>query len=374
MLKIGLLKELKQHEGRVLLTPPGVKVLTSHGLTVFVENDAGEYCQFSDIDYERCGAIIVPTMEKVMQNADLVLQVQPPSPVQYEIYNESHTVLSFFNMQQSAERLKALVDSRATFLSAEMIQDGSGNYPILNGMGEIAGRMVIHKAAQLLTLVEGGKGKLLSGADIVKPATITVLGAGNAGRTAAKFARNLGAKVNLLVLKEKRFPEIRNQYPKINVQMYSPEILDKLLPESDVFIVAVYSLRREFDIFIKKETINRMEAGSVVIDLSIEQIDVVESSHLTSHEKSTFILDHIVYYCVPNIAAIVPVTASKILTKRLWPYIKSLAINGLKTAIEEEAGLISALCIYRSKITNRYLADYYGYDFYNIFELFELNL
>lgn len=374
MLKIGLLKELKQHEGRVLLTPPGVKVLTSNGLTVFVENDAGEYCQFNDVDYERCGATIVPTMEKVMQNADLILQVQPPSPVQYEIYNESHTVLSFFNMQQSAERIKALVDSRATFLSAEMIQDGAGNYPILNGMGEIAGRMVIHKAAQLLTLVEGGKGKLLSGADIVKPATVTVLGAGNAGRTAASFAKSLGSKVNLLVLKDKRFTEIKNQYPKINVQKYTPEILDKLLPESDVFIVAVYSLRREFDIFIKKETINRMEAGSVVIDLSIEQIDVVESSHLTNHDKSTFVLDNIVYYCVPNIAAIVPITASKILTKRLLPYIKTLAINGLKTAIEEEAGLIPALSIYRNKVTNRYLADYYGYDFYNIFELFELNL
>lgn len=374
MLKIGLLKELKQYEGRVLLTPEAVKVLVKNGLQVWVENDAGEHCHFRDLDYETNGATILPTMEKVLQKSDLILQVQPPSPVQFEIYNKSHTIFSFLNMQQSAERIKALINSQATYFSIELIQDAEGNYPVLTGMSEVAGRMAIHKAAQLLTIVEGGKGKLLSGADIVKSATITVLGAGITGRTAAAFARKSGARVNLLVLKEGRLTEIKKQFPNINVGMYSESALRELLPTTDVLIVSVYSLRKKFDIFIKKETINLMENGSVVIDLSIEQVDVIESSHLTSHDKPTYVLDGIVYYCVPNITSIVPVTSSKILTKSLWPYIKVLAMKGLKNAIDEEAGLIPALSIYKGKVTNRYLAEFYGYEFYNIFELLELNL
>ena len=374
MHKIGLLKELKQYEGRVLLTPEGVKVLVKNGIQVFVESEAGKKSNFDDVLYEKNGATILPTMEKVLQKASLILQVQPPSPIQYELFNEHHTVLSFQNMQQTTDRIKALLESNAVFFSIEMVQDEESNYPVLMGMSEIAGRMTIHKAAQLLTITEGGKGKLLSGADIVKPATVTVIGGGKAGRTAAITAKKIGAHVRLLTLKESKLQEVKTELGGIEVEMYSEQRLSDILPDTDVLIVAVYSLRREFDLFIRKELINLMEPGSVVIDISIEQKDIVETSHLTSHDKPTYILDGIVHYCVPNIAAVVPLTASKILTKKLLPYVKTLALNGLKNALDEEPGLIPALTIYKGKMTNRYLAEHFGHDFYNIFELLELNL
>jgi alanine dehydrogenase len=313
-------------------------------------------------------------MEKVFQTAEFILQVLPPSPVTYELFNEKHIVLSFMNIQQSSERMQALVDSKATFLSAEMIQGEDEPYPLLTGMSEIAGRLAIHQAALLLTISEGGKGKLLSGADIVKPANITIVGAGKAGRTAAAFARRCGANVKLIALKEKKLAGISEQLPDVHVKLYSEEVLKEIMPQTDVLIVAVHSLRRQHDIFISKDTINLMEPGSVVIDISVEQSNVVESSHVTSHDKPTYILDDIVYYCVPNIAAAVPLSSSKIITKKLLPFIKILALNGLKTALDQEPGLISGVSLYKGKVTNRYWAEHYGHEFYNIFELLELNL
>ncbi|MEJ2542522.1 MAG: alanine dehydrogenase [Calditrichaceae bacterium] len=374
MLKVGLLKEIKPHEGRVLLTPEGVKVLVKNGVAVYVESEAGIQCGFEDVHYEQSGATILPTMEKVFQTAEFILQVLPPSPVTYELFNDKHIVLSFMNVQQSSERMKALVDSNATFLSAEMIQGEDEPYPLLTGMSEIAGRLAIHQAALLLTVPEGGKGKLLSGADIVKPATITIVGAGKAGRTAAAFARRCGANVNLIALKEKKLAGISEQLPDVHVRMYNDEVLKEVMPDTDVLIVAVHSLRRQHDIFISKDTINLMEPGSVVIDISVEQTNVVETSHVTSHDKPTYILNDIVYYCVPNIAAAVPFSSSKIITKKLLPFIKLLAVNGLKTALDQEPGLVPGVSLYKGKVTNRYWAEHYGYEFYNIFELLELNL
>ncbi|MBN1408033.1 MAG: FAD-dependent oxidoreductase [Calditrichaceae bacterium] len=374
MLKVGLLKEIKPHEGRVMLTPEGVKVLVKNGIPVYVESEAGIKCGFENVQYEQSGATILPTMEKVFQTAEFVLQVLPPSPVTYELFTEKHIVLSFMNIQQSSERMKALVESKAIFLSAEMLQGEDEPYPLLTGMSEIAGRLAIHQAAMLLTVSEGGKGKLLSGADIVKPATITIVGAGKAGRTAAVFARRCGANVNLIVLKEKKLASLSEQLSDVHVKLYSEDVLKEIMPETDVLIVAVHSLRRQHDIFIGKDTINLMEQGSVVIDISVEQTNVVETSHVTSHDKPTYILDDIVYYCVPNIAAAVPFSASKIITKKLLPFIKILAMNGLKTALDQEPGLIPGVSLYKGKVTNRYWAEHYGYEFYNIFELLELNL
>jgi alanine dehydrogenase len=153
MLKVGLLKELKPHEGRVMLTPEGVRVLVKNGIPVFVESETGIKCGFEDFQYEKSGASILPTMEKVFQNAEFILQILPPSPVSYELFTEQHIVLSFLNVQQNPERMKALVESKATFLSAEMIQGEDESYPLLTGMSEIAGRLAIHQAAMLLTMV-----------------------------------------------------------------------------------------------------------------------------------------------------------------------------------------------------------------------------
>lgn len=374
MQKIGLLKELKSYEGRVMLTPEGVKVLVRNGIEVFVEHDAGTACNFEDIHYERAGAKILPTMEKIFKQAEIILQVQPPPPVEYDILNNNHTVISFLNLIHSSERMKALLETGGTYISAELIQDESGKYPLLMGMSEIAGKMAVHEAARLLTINEGGKGKLLSGADHSKSATVTIVGAGKVGRTAAAHAYANGAEVNILSLKKGKLEAFAEEYPEINTDMYSDEKLNELLPDTDVLMVAVYSLTDDYNIFITRDQINRMEKGSVVMDISVEQAKTLETSHVTQHDQPTFIVDDIVHYSVSNIPAIVPITASRTLTKTILPFIKTLATKGLKDSLIEQPGLIPALNLYKGKVTNRFFADHFSYEFYNIFELHELNL
>lgn len=375
MLKVGIPKEIKNFEGRVMISPEGARVLLRNNVEVFVERGVGELCGFDDIKYEQAGAIIVPTIEKLLQKTDLIVKVQPPTPVEYELLDDSHMILSFINYIQQAERIQALVDTHATFFAAELIQDTEGKYPLLMGMSQIAGRMSIHIAANLLSITEGGKGKLISGADIVKPATVTIIGGGIVGRTAAMHACANGAHVNLLCLKESQMHEKQLDHPHLYKYMYSEEVAREIFPHTDVMIVAVFTLKqKKTEITIPKDLITLMEPGSIVIDVSVEQASVVETSHITSLDKPVFKVDGIVHYCVPNIAATVPLSASKILTKKLLPYLKTLATQGLKDALVKEPGLLSSIFIYKGKVTNRLTADYHGYEFYNIFELLELNL
>jgi alanine dehydrogenase len=358
-----------------MISPEGAKVLVRNGVEVFVERGAGELCRFDDIQYEQAGAVVVPTIEKLLQKTDLLVKVQPPTPVEYELLNKRHIILSFINYIQHGERIQALVDTHATYFAAELIQDADGKYPMLMGMSEIAGRMCIYIGANLLSITQGGKGKLISGAAIVKPATITIVGGGIAGRTAAIHAAANGAHVNLLCMKDSQMEEPNLDHPNLHKFMYSEVKAREVLPHTDILVVAVFALKRKrSEVFITKEMVKLMEPGSVLIDLSIEQATVVESSHLTSLDKPTFVVDDIVHYCVPNIAATVPVTASRILTKKILPYLKILSLKGIKDSIDKEPGLLSSVFIYKGKVTNRLAADFHGHEFYNIFELLELNL
>lgn len=374
MLNVGIVKEIKPYEGRVMLTPEGAGVLVRNGLTVFVEQGVGEKAGFPDLQYERAGGQLLPTMEKVFEKTQLIIQVQPPHPVQFELLTEQHILLSFMNLTHQADRILSLLNTKSTFIAAELLQDEQGRYPVLSGVSEVAGKMSIFLAAMLLTPPEGGKGILLTGTEVSKQATLTILGAGTVGRSASKTATDMGVNVNLLTLKPEKLDQLKKELAPANVQPFSEELLEKLLPQTDVLIVAVHSLKKEFNIKITRKQIQLMEKGSVLLDVSVGQSNVVETSHVTNHDQPSFIVDGVVHYCVPNIAALVPQTASRVLTKKLIPYIKLLALKGLKQALLEEPGLLPAVGIYKGKITNRMVADYHGQDFYNIFELLELNL
>ncbi len=374
MLEVGIVKEIKPYDGRVMMTPEGVGVLTRNGLSVYLENGVGKNAGFPDLQYERAGGIILPTMEKVFEKAQLIIQVQPPHPLQFELLTENHILLSFMNLMHQSDRLLAMLKTKSTFISAELLQNDEGIYPLLNGMSEIAGKMSVFVASILLTPPEGGKGILISGTEVTKPATITILGAGIVGRNAALTANTMGARVNVLSLKPEKIDRIQENLLPAKVQAYSEELLRELLAATDVFIVAVHSLKKDFDIKVTREMIGLMGKGSVLIDVSVSQANVVETSHITNHDQPTFVVDGIVHYCAPNMAALVPQTASRVLTKKLIPYVKLLALKGLKEALLEEAGLIPAIGIYKGKVTNRMVADYHGQDFYNIFELLELNI
>lgn len=374
MISIGLIRDIKQLENRVMLTPEGTKVLIRNGLKVYVEQGAGVDSGFANIEYERAGADMLPTMEKVMNKANLILQVHSPLPIQLELLSESHIFLSFSNLRQTGKRFHSLVETKATFLSGSLLQDHDGKYPLLMAMSEIAGKMAIHEGAKLLTIPAGGKGKLLDSINGIKKSTVTIVGAGKVGRTVAEQALKTDANVNLLSLRESKFEQYKQDLSDVNCRMFSEQALKDYLPETDLLVIAVFSLDKSYDVHITKEQINLMGRGSVIIDVSIDQIQVVEGSHPTNHDTPSYVLDDIVYYAVPNIASLVPATASRMLTKTMLPFLKVLTMNELKEALVQEPGIIPALNIYKGKVTNRGFADYFDYEFYNIFELLELNL
>jgi len=358
-----------------MLSPEGVKVLVKNEIEVFVEQGAGSGCHFSDLNYEQAGAKILPTMEKITQKSDILLKVSSPQPIEFELLTENHSFISFYNiLNYKTERFEAFLDTKAALYSAELIQDETANYPFLTGMSEIAGHLAINQAAHLLTISAGGKGKLLAGTNLSKPANITIIGAGKVGRTAAQIAIRSGAKVKLLGLKEKKIEGIRQEIPGAQVSFYSEEELKNALPETDVLIVSVYSLKQHYDMHISRETIGLMEAGSVVLDISINQTKILETSHLTSFKDPTYVLDGIVHYCVPNISGSVPFTASRVITKKILPFLKTLTKGDLKASLIEQPGLLPSLCTYKGKVTQRIFAERFNKEFYNIFELLELNL
>ncbi len=374
MLTLGLLKEILPEEHRVLLAPEGVKQLIRQGLKVLVEDGAGVGAGFETADYEKVGATILPSVEKVVRQAEVILKIMPPKPIEYELFNENHRILSFLNLKFAPDRLKDLLATKATYFSLELLQEANGIYPVLMAMSEISGQIAVHMAAHLLMSFNGGKGKTLNGWGSVKPASILILGGGKVARTAALEAVKAGAKVTMLGMKPGKLTTFLEENTTIQYFPYSPEMAKTLLPETDVLISAVYSLWDDYPVMITRDMVNLMSKGSVVIDVSVNRSKTIESSAATTHEQPVYQLDGITYYCVPNLPAAVPFTATRVLSKTVMPYIRSISRKSLKSALIEQPGLLSALSLYRGKITNRFLADYHKHEFYNIFELLELNL
>lgn len=375
MLKVGVLKEIKNFESRVGLCPQGVKSLVDSGLEVFVESGAGDGSRFIDDQYVEAGATIVPSAEKLMRNAELIIKVLPLTPVESELLNDSHIIFSLIRLNPSGERLKSLLEAHAVFFAAEFLEDEQGRHPVLEALSEVSGRMAVHVASNLLSVSHQGKGILLSGAELIAPANVTIIGAGMIGRVAAVQAWTNGANVNVLSLK----PDNTDQYnivrDGLSIKKYSEENLRELLPTTDILIVSVYFLKSvDSQVRVSKEMISLLKPGSVLIDISIEQNPVVETSHVTNIAQPTFVADGIVHYCVPNITATVPVTTSKIYSKKILPFVEILAKNGLKNALNHSPELLTAMAMYKGKITNRYLADRFNHTFYNIFDLLELNI
>lgn len=375
MHKIGVLKEIKNYENRVGLCPEGVKKLTDAGVEVFVESSAGLTSGFPDDEYIKNGAEILPSAEKLLKKADLLVKVLPLSAVEAEMVNGTHIVFSLLQLASKSKKISSLLESNATYFAADLLENQHGVYPVLEALSEVAGRLAIHVAANLLCISEGGKGILLSGADIVPSANITILGAGLVGRIAAIQAWTNGANVNILSLKARNFDKYNIVRNGLQIAEYTEEYFKSLLPTTDVLIVAVHALKTtNEDFVVTKNMVEMMGKGSVLIDLSVDQNHIVETSHLTSIDQPTYSANGIIHYCVPNISSTVPSTTSKIYTNKIIPYIEILAKNGIKKAIDKSPELLSSVGMYKGKVTNRIIADRFDYTFYNIFDLFELKL
>lgn len=351
---IGILKEDPAREGRVALTPAGVKSLVASGNTVYVQHEAGLQTLFPDEEYRNVGAVISYTPQEIINRCEVVLKVSPPVDLELAQLNKGQALFSFLHLAVSQRKtIEALLERGATSIAFELIENAQKDLTVLQVMSEIAGQLSIHVAANHLQSKAGGRGILLGNIPGVSPASVVILGAGTVGRTAARVALAFGADVTVLDKDLNRLRELHNSFPmKINTATTTSYNLGRAVRFADVIIGAVLLKGERTPHVITEEMVKEMKVGSVIVDVSIDQGGCVETSRPTTFEDPVFVRHGVVHYCVPNMTAGVPRTASVGLTNALLPYLLEIGTHGLSRALQLDPGLARGVCTYNGICTN----------------------
>jgi alanine dehydrogenase len=355
---VGVPNEIKTHESRVALTPVGVEELQRSGNKVLIQSGAGQGSGISDDQYRAHGAEIVPTAEEVWANADLIVKVKEPLPVEWPHMRSGQVVFTYFHFAADEALTRAVMDSGITAVAYETIQDTKGTLPLLTPMSEVAGRMSIQEGAKYLERPFEGRGILLGGVPGVLPANVAVLGGGIVGANAAKVAAGLGANVTILDVNLDRLRYLDDVMPRNVTTLYSDRhnILDAI-SRADLLIGAVLIPGAKAPRLVRREDLARMPNRSVIIDVAIDQGGCVETSRPTTHNSPVFIVDEIVHYCVTNMPGAVGRTSTYALTNVTLPYLLQLARKGLDRALSDSAALRHGVNVQAGRITNPAVAE-----------------
>ena len=336
-MKVGIPKEIKNNENRVGMTPAGVAELTRRGHEVSVQHTAGEGSGFSDDDYIKAGARILPTIEAVYRECDMVVKVKEPIEPEYELVRPGQLLFTYFHFACEKELTDAMLKSKAVCLAYETVQLPNGSLPLLQPMSEVAGRMATLNGAYYLQKTKGGKGKLISGVPGVSPAKVLVLGGGVVGEAAALMAAGLGADVTIADISLPRLRQLDIETPANVHTLFSSE----------------HNIR-------KMLMLKLMEPGTVLVDVAIDQGGCFETSRPTTHSNPVYTEEGIVHYCVANIPGAVPNTSTLALTNATLRYAIALADKGWQKACKDDPALAKGLNIVDGKVTFKAVADVFA--------------
>ncbi|MFC2759256.1 alanine dehydrogenase [Hallella multisaccharivorax] len=360
-MRIGIPKEMKDNENRVGMTPAGVAELTKHGHTVFVQHTAGENSGFSDEEYAEVGAEILPTINEVYAQADMIVKVKEPIEPEYGLIRKGQLVFTYFHFACDRPLTDAMIKSGAVCLAYETVQKADRSLPLLVPMSEVAGRMAALNGAFYLQKTKGGKGKLISGVPGVKPTKVLVLGGGTVGEAAARMAAGMGADVTITDISLPRLRQLENELPANVHALYSTEHnIRKELPDVDIVIGSVLVPGDKTPHLITRSMLGLMGKGTVLVDVAIDQGGCFETSHPTTHSDPVYEVDGIVHYCVANIPGAVPNTSTMALTNATLKYAVALADKGWRQACKDDEALFKGLNIVDGKITYKAVADVWG--------------
>lgn len=365
---IGIPKEIKAHEYRVGLTPQGTKTLVKAGHQVIVQTGAGNGVSFSDNDYQQAGANIANSAESVFTQADMIIKVKEPQPKECKLLNKNQVLFTYLHLAADPKQAELLLASGATCIAYETITDSSGHLPLLQPMSEIAGRMSVQSGAHHLEKTQGGSGVLLSGATGVEAAQVLVLGGGVVGMNAAKVALGMGAQVTILNRSlSKRLEDFQQIYgSQLTVDLSSQATIEQRLKTADLVVGAALVTGASAPKLITRDMLKLIKKGSVLVDVSIDQGGCFETSKVTTHDKPTYVVDGIIHYCVGNMPGAVAQTATLALTNATLPYIRKLASQGYKKAMQEDVNLLNGLNIFQGKVTHHAVAESLGYQYSSI--------
>ena len=359
-MKVGCVKEIKNNEFRVGLTPDNVKSYVSAGHTVLIEKGAGVGSGFKDEEYEAAGAQMIDEAKDVWAAVDMMVKVKEPLPEEYPYFREGLVLYTYFHLAADREQLDALIDGKISAVAYETLQETDGSLPLLAPMSQIAGRLSIQEGAKYLEKKYGGEGVLLAGVPGTPKAHVVILGGGTVGMNACRIAVGIGADVTILDVNLKRLEQLDNQFgSRIQTLVSTESNVEKAVLDADLVIGSVLIPGGSTPKLFKKRFLKEMKPGAVFVDVAIDQGGCGESSRVTTHDDPVYVEDGVVHYCVGNMPGAVPRTSTIALTNATERYGLQLAAKGLEQACRDSAVIASAVNTYKGYVTCRSLADSY---------------
>ena len=352
-MRIGVPREVKNHEYRIALTPAGARELVRSGHDVLVERGAGVGSSLADADFTAVGAHIVPTADEVWASADLLLKVKEPIEQEYHRLRPDQVLFTYLHLAASRPCTEALLESGTTAIAYETVRLPDGTLPLLAPMSEVAGRLAPQAGAGALLAAAGGRGVLLGGVPGVRPGKVVVIGAGVSGQNAVAMAVGLGADVTVLDLDVAKLRHLDDRYAgRVRTVVSNAHELEVACLEADLVIGAVLVPGARAPKLVSNDLVRRMKPGSVLVDIAIDQGGCFADSRPTTHDEPTYTVHESVFYCVANMPGAVPRTSTYGLTNVTLPYAVQLAEHGWKAALQADAALAKGLNTHDGALTN----------------------
>jgi alanine dehydrogenase len=337
---IGVPKEIKKNEYRVSITPPAVDALVSKGHQIIIETQAGEGSGISNEDYTSAGAVLAPDAKAVYQKGEMILKVKELFPEEFDFLREGQIIFTYLHSANNPEETQALLDKKVIAIAYEDIETDDGRCPLLTPMSEIAGEVGLIMGVYHMFATTGGSGILIGGAVGSEPANVAILGAGNVGIGAARYAIGLGADVTLLDIDLERLRDIRQTIlPRIKTVYLNEFNVRQMLPKIDLLINAVKWPPQSDEHIVTREMLGLMKNKALIVDISCDPAGAIETCVPTSHDQPTYVVDGIQHYCVDNLPSAVAKTASNALSNTSLPYVLKIADKGWLAAIKDDVTL-----------------------------------
>lgn len=360
-MRVGIPTETKNSEFRVAITPAGAAELTRRGHDVLVQAGAGEGSAIADSDFKTAGAQLVDTADQVWAEADLVLKVKEPTPVEYPSMRPGQVLFTFLHLAASRSCTEALLASRTTAIAYETVQSADGALPLLAPMSAVAGRLSAQVGAYHLMRTHGGRGVLMGGVPGVDPADVVVIGGGTAGYNAARVVNGMGATVTVLDVNMDKLARLDAEFAgRIRTRYSTAYGLENAVKEADLVIGAVLVPGGKTPKLVTNSLVAQMKPGTILVDIAIDQGGCFQDSRPTTHDEPTYAVHDTVFYCVTNMPGAVPITSTYALTNATLPYVIALAEHGWRDACRSDPALAKGLSTHDGALLSEQVATDLG--------------
>ncbi len=370
-MKIGCVKEIKNNEFRVGLTPDNVKSYVAHGHSVYVQNGAGIGSGFKDEEYEQAGAHLIKEAKEIWSSVDMMIKVKEPLKEEFSLFHDGLILYTYLHLAADKEQMDALLEGKVKAVAYETLQETDRSLPLLAPMSQIAGRISIQEGAKYLEKKYGGEGILLAGVPGTPKANIVILGGGTVGTNACKIAVGMGANVTIIDISLKRLEQLDDMFgSRIQTSVSNDANIERAVQEADLVIGSVLIPGASTPKLFKRKYLPEMKDGAVFVDVAIDQGGCGESSHVTTHDDPIYIEDGVVHYCVGNMPGAVPRTSTIALTNATLRYGLEIADAGLEQACKNNPVIATGVNTYNGKLTCKNVADSFdGYEYIDLSSL-----